>query len=71
MWRESVKETFRVYKAGESAGWTVSAEVDEGRGEGEMKETLKVFTIHYRHVKQGSLAKYDASQSRKPLGSKR
>ena len=35
-----------------------------------MKETLKVFTVNRRHVRQESLAKRDASQSRKPLGSK-
>ena len=39
--------------------------------DGEMKETLKVFTVNHRHVKQGSLAKCGAGQSRKPLGSKR
>ena len=36
-----------------------------------MKETLKVFTVNRRHVRQESLAKRDAGQSRKPLGSGR
>ncbi len=33
------------------------------------KETLKVFSVNRRHVRQGSLAKRGASQPRKPLGS--
>jgi hypothetical protein len=36
-----------------------------------VKETLKVFTVNHRHVGQGSLVYYGASQSRKPLGSKK
>ena len=34
-----------------------------------MKETLKVFTVNRRHVRQGSLAERGACHPRKPLGS--